>query len=265
MKKVEEYIEEYKSLNLDDVVDYNKFNEYAITAHSTQIEGSTLTQEETALLLNEGITPKGKLLEHSLMVKDHHQALKLALKLGKRNASITLNSICEINATVMKNTGQIYNTTLGSVDSSKGELRKGAVFVQKRYFPSHDKVPNLIKSLCLEINNRLDKSLSLREKIDLSYSVHFNLVSIHPHYDGNGRTSRLLMNQIQSRFELPLSVVYKEDKQEYFNALEATRKEESLKPFRTFMDSQYSKYLKEQIDLYKTQNRKKDKGMSFVF
>ena len=31
------------------------------------------------------------------------------------------------------------------------------------------------------------------------------------------------------------------------------------------MDNQYSKYLKEQIDLYKTHSRKKNKGMSFVF
>lgn len=264
MKTIESYIEEYKKLNLHDVVDYDKFNEFTITAHSTQIEGSTLTQEETALLLNEGITPKGKPLEHSLMVKDHHQALKLALELGRKRASFTTNSICEMNAAVMKNTGQIYNTALGTVDCSKGELRKGAVFVQKRYFPSHDKVPNLLKSLCSEVNDRLEGSLSLREQIDLSYSVHFNLVSIHPHYDGNGRTSRLLMNQLQSRFELPLSVVYKEDKQDYFNALEATREEESLKPFSVFMDGQYGKYLKEQIDLYKAQN-KKNKGMSFVF
>ena len=265
MKSIESYIEEYKKLNLQNVVDYDKFNEFSITAHSTQIEGSTLTQEEAAMLLNEGITPKGKPLEHSLMVKDHHEALKRALQLGKKNAIITLNSICDINASVMKNTGQIYNTALGNVDSTKGELRKGAVFVQKRYFPSHDKVPNLIESLCSKINEKLDSSLALRDQINLSYSVHFNLVSIHPHYDGNGRTSRLLMNQLQSRFEIPLSVVYKEDRQEYFNALEESRKDESLRPFIAFMDIQYSKYLKEQIDLYNSQNKKQDKGMSFVF
>ncbi|NQZ79331.1 MAG: Fic family protein [Ekhidna sp.] len=261
MRSIESYIEEYKKLNLQDVVDYDKFNEYSITAHSTQIEGSTLTQEEAALLLNEGITPKGKPLEHSLMVKDHHEALRFSLQLGKNKASVTLKSICDINAAVMKSTGQIYNTALGSVDSTKGELRKGAVFVQKRYFPSHDKVPNLIESLCSRINEKLDSSLTLREQISLSYSVHFNLVSIHSHYDGNGRTSRLLMNQLQSRFDIPLSVVYKEDKQDYFNALEVSRREESLKPFKAFMDSQYIKYLKEQIDLFKSQNKKLPKSL----
>jgi len=265
MKSVESYIEEYKKLNLQDVVDYDKFNQFSVTAHSTQIEGSTLTQEEAALLLDEGITPKGKHLEHSLMVKDHHEALKFSLELGKKKSTITLKTICDINSTVMKNTGQIYNTALGNVDATKGELRRGAVFVQKRFFPSHEKVPSLIKSLCSRINEKLDSSLTLREQINLSYSIHFNLVSIHPHYDGNGRTSRLLMNQLQSRFGLPLSVVYKEDKQDYFNALELSRKEESLNPFKAFMDSQYIKYLKEQIDLFKSQNKKQDRGMSFVF
>lgn len=265
MNTIESYIEEYKQLNLQDIIDYDKFNEFSITAHSTQIEGSTLTHEEAALLLDEGITPKGKPLEHSLMVKDHHEALRFSLQSGKKKSSITLKSICDINALVMKNTGQLYHTALGSVDAAKGELRKGAVFVLKRYFPSHDKVPNLIKSLCVSINEKLEGVLTLRQQINLSYSIHFNLVSIHPHYDGNGRTSRLLMNQLQSRFDIPLSVVYKEDRQDYFNALEASRKENSLEAFKVFMDSQYMKYLKEQIDLYKSQNKRQDGEMSFFF
>jgi Fic family protein len=265
MKTIESYIDEYKKLNLHDIVDYDKFNEFSVTAHSTQIEGSTLSQEEAALLLNEGITPKGKPLEHSLMVKDHHHALKLAIEFGRRQERVTIDSICALNAAIMKSTGQLYHTALGTVDSSKGELRKGAVFVQKRYFPSHEKVPDMIKTLCSEVNERLRSSLTLREQINLSYSVHFNLASIHPHYDGNGRTARLLMNQLQTMFEIPLSVVYKEDKQDYFNALEASREEQSLNSFSMFMDSQYSKYLKAQIDLYHIQNKNKDKGMSLLF
>ncbi|MEM7108445.1 MAG: hypothetical protein AAF519_09485 [Bacteroidota bacterium] len=44
----------------------------------------------------------------------------------------------------MKSTGQLYNTVLGTVDASKGELRKGAVSVQKRYFPAYKNVPHLL-------------------------------------------------------------------------------------------------------------------------
>ncbi|MGB2846045.1 MAG: cell filamentation protein Fic, partial [Saprospiraceae bacterium] len=60
-------IDTYKSLGLTEVIDYNKFNYYAITHHSTVIEGSSLSETETRLLLDEDITPKGKPLTDSLM------------------------------------------------------------------------------------------------------------------------------------------------------------------------------------------------------
>ncbi len=267
MRKLESYIEKYKSLELHKVFGYDKFNQIAITAHSTQLEGSTITFEEASLLIDEGITPKGKPLEHSLMVKNHHEALQLAIKSGKDKAVININLICQLNAAVMSSTGQKYNTALGIINSAEGELRKGAVLVQKRYFPSYDKVPTLLNKLSTQLNEMLIKTLSIREQIDLSYFAHFNLVSIHPHYDGNGRTSRLLMNQIQSRFNLPLSIVYKEDKMEYFSALEKTREVESLKPFKEFMDIQYIKYLSGEIKRYQEQDQNKSlgKGMSFLF
>lgn len=264
MKTVESYIGEYKALKLNEVVDYNKFNEYAITAHSTQIEGSTLSIEETSLLIDEGTTPKGKPLAHSLMVKDHHNALQMVLKFGKVSTPLNLKTICLINEEVMKNTGKKYNTPLGTVDSSKGELRKGSVFVQKRYFPAYNKVPDLLNKLCEQLSEKMSDKLSLREQINLSYSAHFNLVSIHPHYDGNGRSSRLLMNMIQNSFALPLSIVYNEDKLEYFNALEESRDSESLIPFFEFMDQQYIKYLSLEIDRFNNQMNK-GKGMTLLF
>lgn len=265
MKSVELYIEEYKALELHKVVDYDKFNHFAITAHSTQIEGSTLTLAETSLLIDEGITPKGKPLEHSLMVKDHHEALLLAMKFGLDKNAITIESICQLNAALLKSTGQKYNTALGTVDASKGELRKGSVLVQDRYFPAYNKLPELLKKLTEGLNERMTKSLSQREKINLSYSAHFNLVSIHPHYDGNGRTSRLLMNQLQTRFGLPISCVYKEDKKEYYEALEASRHQEDMTPFIEFMDFEYKKYLSSEIIRYKSQKKNGGMGMSFLY
>lgn len=267
MKSVTSLVKEYKALQLSNVVNYDKFNQFAITAHSTQIEGATLTLEETSLLIDEGITPKGKPLEHALMVRDHHHALQLAIKNGMEEKPITVRSICELNAAVMSGTGQTYHTTLGTVDAKQGELRKGAVLVGKRYFPSYDKVPALLEKLCMELNQRLVEATSIKEKLEVSYGAHFNLVSIHPHYDGNGRTSRLLMNQIQTRFNLPLGCVYKEDKKEYFESLEKSRETENIDPFNKFMDSQYKKYLSKEIANYSSQNvtNEKGSGMKFLF
>ncbi len=73
--QITELIEEYQRLNLSESIHFDKFNLYSVTHHSTSIEGSTLTEIETNLLLDEGLTPKGKSLEHSLMTTDHAAAL----------------------------------------------------------------------------------------------------------------------------------------------------------------------------------------------
>jgi len=263
MKSLESIIEEYQSLNLGEVLDHDKFSTYALTAHSTRIEGSTLTEEETSLLIDEGITPKGKPLEHSLMVTDHYKALLKVIDLAKSVSPISSNLVMEINALVMASTGKIYRTALGDVDASKGELRKGQVYVAKRYFPSYDKVPKLLEEYCTMINEEIETVTGKIEKLKLSYRAHFNLVSIHPHYDGNGRTSRLMMNLLQYRFGLPMGIVHSEDKLEYFSALEKSRSSESLDAFNAFTDAQYIKQLSSEIDMYKTQVLKKGKGFDF--
>ena len=107
-------IEKFKSLHLSKIIDFDKFNEYAITHHSTSIEGSTLTEIETRLLLEEGVTPKGKPLVHSLMVMDHYNALLFIIKCAKEDKSITPEFIQQINAQVMKQTGSVYETVFGS-------------------------------------------------------------------------------------------------------------------------------------------------------
>lgn len=267
MKELLVLLKKYQDLNLSEVVDYDKFNLYAITHHSTFLEGSTLTEIETQLLLEEGLTPKGKPLAHSLMVKDHHNALRFVLEKGKARAAIVPALVRKINAKVLKNTGSVYKTALGEVDSSKGEYRLSNVRVGDRYFVTYDKVAPLTEQLCARLNQKLAETKTVETQLLLSFDAHFDLVSIHPFYDGNGRTARLLMNFIQAYFGLPLSIVFSEDKADYFEALEQTRKKESLSYFRNFMCAQYEKYLNSEIEKYldaRDQPRKGD-GFSFIF
>lgn len=133
---LQETIENYISLNLDEVIDHQKFSEYALTHHSTSIEGSTLTEADTRLLLDEGVTPKGKPLEHSLMVKDHYEALQFALAKARSKEPVSVGLVQTIGGMALKNTGKIYNTALGNIDSSKGEFRKGNVSAGGSYFIS---------------------------------------------------------------------------------------------------------------------------------
>jgi len=242
-------IQEYEELELYKAIDYEKFNRYSIVHHSSSIEGSTLTAVDTQLLLDEGVTPAGKPLEHSLMVKDHYAALLFVL--SEFPEKLTTPFIQATSAKVMSETGSVYQTPLGQVDASKGEFRKGNVTAGGSYFPSYDKVERITNELVEKLNKELPEVKTLEEKLKLSFDAHYILVSIHPFYDGNGRTGRLLMNGIQHKLKLPLAIVFKESKSEYFEALIQSRESESKNPFYDFMLSQYSKLLKQAIGAYR--------------
>lgn len=274
MKKVLDLIAKYESLNLHEVIDHDRFNQYAIVHHSARIEGSTLTEHETRLLLEEGVTPKGKPLEHSLMVKDHFEALQFALEAARQKKLPDLNFIQALNAKVMQHTGSVYQTVFGEIDATKGIFRKGNVSAGGSYFIAFDKVPDYTKRLAENLCEQLPQANTILDQLKLSFVTHFDLVSIHPFYDGNGRTSRLLMNFIQAYYGLPLSIVYQDDKKEYFDALVESRKTEHTQPFEDFMDSQYQKFLSLEIGQYEQdmtrelsakKKQKPGKGLSLFF
>jgi len=264
---LEENIEIYQSLKLDEVIDHQKFSEYALTHHSTSIEGSSLTKEDTQLLLDEGITPKGKPLEHSLMVKDHYEALQFTLSNARAKRPVTVELIQKIAGLVLQHTGKIYNTVLGNIDSSKGEFRKGNVTAGGSYFVNYDKVETYTKKLADHLQKEMASPKTIIEQIELANAAHFDLVSIHPFYDGNGRTSRLLMNYIQAYYNLPLANVFREDRAQYFTALTDARKKEDINIFQDFMKEQYNKLLTTEIEAFqqmkngKTLLPKKSKGL----
>ena len=200
------------------------------------------------------------------MVKDHFKALLFVIQEAQKNRNLSVELIQEINAEVLRSTGKIYNTVLGTVDSSKGKFRKGNVTAGESYFPHFDKMEKLTKELIFKLEERIKKvsETDWEEQLNISFDAHFGLVSIHPFYDGNGRTSRLLMNFIQSHFRLPLGIVFSEDKAEYIKALVETRKNDDIGIFREFMSNQYKKHLEAEISKY-DDAFKKGKGFNFLF
>jgi Fic family protein len=94
-----------------------------------------------------------------------------------------------------------------------------------------------------ELRERMPAATTLREQLELAFEAHQRLVSIHPFNDGNGRTSRLLMNYVQRRHGQPLTIVFSEDRQAYFAALEQSRVAEDLTVFFDFVRIQHGKSL----------------------
>lgn len=259
--------DKYLHLIKDDTFDFDKFYQFAIVHHSNSIEGSTLTKEETFLLLEEHLTPKNKPLEHTFMAIDHYEALKYVIDLANSKQPITVDILQNISAKVMKNTGGKISSIAGDFDSSKGDFRKVTVRAGTSTFMDYQKIPERISALLRYINSEIIKVKGFEAIYNLAFDVHFQLVSIHPFADGNGRISRLLMNYIQAYYNLPLAIVFKEDKSAYFEALIATRKNEDIQIFRNFMFSQAEKLFTEEISTLtnKQKQNSNNKGLSFLF
>ena len=243
-------INRYNTLKIDEVIDHEKFNHISIVHHSTKIEGSTLSEVETQVLLTEGLTPNGKPLQDSLMVTDHFSALTFTIKEAKAKRTVSCSLIQEINSLVTRNTARVYNTIFGTIDASTGVFRKGNVTAGSSYFPNYDKVASLTEKMTVLIEEQMSKSMTAIEQLKLSFLAHFNLVSIHPFYDGNGRTSRLLMNYIQAYYGLPLAIVHSESKVAYIQALIDTREQDDIEIFMAFMNNEYAKLLTNEIDRF---------------
>jgi len=248
-------------------INAEQFNLYSITHHSTKIEGSTLTQEETNTLLEKGISIGGKPIEHQNMVLDHYAALVFILEEEKKKRPITVSFIQEIAAKVMRRTGKEVTSVLGTTDEKKGDFRKVTVTAGGHYFVDASKVLSKTKSLVKAIANEIKKVKGTEKILTLSFLAHFDLVSIHPFTDGNGRTSRLLMNYIQAYHNLPLTLVNAADKSAYIKALNESRKTENKNAIVTFMAKQHLKELKSRMAAYDGSKdvKTKSKGYSLIF
>jgi len=229
------------------MIDHDKYTYYNITHHSTAIEGSSLTEKQSVNLLEYGQTAGKKPIQDHFMVLDYFKALKHTLNLAKEKTPLSTSIIQSIASLVKTNMWETVNTISGTYDTAKGDFRTGTVRAGNRTFPDYKKVPAMVKLLCEKTNAELGKVKTFEEKCNLAFNVHFDFVSIHPFGDGNGRTSRLLMNYIQSWFNLPLPIVFKQDRIKYVEALESARNKENIAIFYRFMYGQYGKFLKSEI------------------
>jgi Fic family protein len=250
-QKAKHISSEYLSLNLNETVDYEKYKLYSIVISSTQLEGVSLTEIEAQILLDDGLTAKGKPLEHHLMVKDNYEAVKLAMCAGDQKRELTPQLLKELNATNMASTGQIVNSALGTVDGRTGEFRLVNAFSEALgYYTSPQKIPEAVNNFCEHYEKSLQNS-DFTETLQSIFDAHVNLVLIHPWMDGNKRSSRLLMNYMQRRAGIPLTKVHREDGKEYIACLKTAKDSGDLLPFREFMLRQHIKTLDNEISRYK--------------
>lgn len=253
-RTLQQILDEYYSLGIKDQIDWEKFYLYSIITHSTAIEGSTVTEVEAQLLFDEGITSSKRTMVEQMMNLDLKNAYDYGIKWIKRHPQITVESLITLSSKVMARTGSEYHTIAGDFSAAKGELRKVNVKAGiggASYMP-YQKVPAKLESFCKKLNERRKKinSKDILSIYNLSFWAHYELVTIHPWADGNGRMSRLLMNLLQWEFNLIPSKVLKEDKAEYIQALIDSREKDDDSVFTSFMVNLHAKHLQTEIEQF---------------
>jgi len=181
-----------------------------MTYNSNAIEGNSLTLKETFLVINEGITIKGKPLKDHLEAKDHHAALEYLYDLIDKNKKHTVSEM------LIRNLHQII---IHETDKEwAGKYRNANVIIggAKHTPPDALQVPQKMRDLISWLNSQKDK-VSI---VELSALLHHKLVHIHPFFDGNGRTARLTMNLLLMQAGYPLVIILKNDRKKYYDVLD---------------------------------------------
>jgi Fic family protein len=177
------------------------------TYNSNSIEGNTLSLRETQMILQEGITVKGKSLREHFETHNHDKAIDYLYSIVSDDYHLRSIDILSLHGLVLRSIE----------DDFAGRIRNGGVRITGANFtpPNANKVPDLLDELIDFINTN---PLQLND-IELATVFHHKLVWIHPFFDGNGRTVRLAMNLLLMRCGFPPAIILKNDRKKYYEAL----------------------------------------------
>ncbi len=178
-----------------------------LTYSSNALEGNTLSLRETQLVVEEKLTPgQGKTLREIYEARNHYAAVKEIERFVAESRDLSARAILDLHQLVMRD----IDATWG------GRLRNGPVFIKgTRHVP-----PNASR-----VGEELDTLVawagqSALHSVLIAAETHFRFESLHPFFDGNGRTGRLLMNWQLLRAGFPLTVIQVEERARYLDALD---------------------------------------------
>jgi Fic family protein len=220
----------------------SKLQEYFFTRytyHSNRIEGNTLSMQETALVIGKGITIAGKSVREHLEAINHQEAVEYLESQVQKGARLTESFIKELHYLVLKG---IDKRHAGVYRSSEVRI-SGSAHIP----PAHYQVPDEMKKLIQYYQaNRLKI-----HPVVMAADLHLMLVGIHPFMDGNGRTSRLLMNLVLMQGGYFVTAIKGDltERLEYYDALEKAHVLGQTLPFRLLVAKTVKESLTEYISM----------------
>lgn len=225
---------------------YDKFSERFVH-YSTAIEGNTCTQSQVTIIMADGTLPADKSLEEVQEVKYHQKAWDFVVS-QYQSKEIDEAIIREIHRKVL-----YYDE-----DMFPGEYRKVNIIIRdaEHHPPKAHHMARFLEVYYMKLQDRWS------DPIEKAAFAHAELTKIHPFTDGNGRTSRLVMNYLLMQSGIPPVAITKTGKAEYFDTLAVYDETNDIKPLKKLIEKFIEKELNLFFNLYSEQIPKfKDEKM----
>jgi Fic family protein len=215
-------IDAYRPFTENTLDQLRRYYRIGLTYTSNALEGNTLTETETKVLLEDGLTVGGKPMRDHLEALGHAKAYDLLYTL-LQNPTVSEADILNLHRFVAE----------GSEGSEAGQYRsKQLVITGTQYLPpSPADVPAQMHTFLTE---KLPCWQKEEHPIHVAALAHLALVTIHPFMDGNGRTARLLMNLLLMKTGYPITLIPPVLRQAYIGCLNSASKQNNKEPFLNF-------------------------------
>ncbi|XP_029676495.1 protein adenylyltransferase Fic-like [Formica exsecta] len=190
--------------------------------HTVGIEGNTMNLAQTRAIVETRLAVDGKSIDEHNEIIGLDAAMKYIIAtMGNKVWSISIKNILEIHRRVLGHVNPVEG----------GEFRRTQVYVGGHIPPGPDDIHYLMEEFVLWLNS--EQAIRMHP-VRYAALAHYKLVHIHPFADGNGRTSRLLMNMILMRAGYPPVIIHKQHRHKYYENLQLANTGD-VRPFVRFI------------------------------
>jgi Fic family protein len=240
--RLREEINQHRPLKKEALKQLREYFRVGLTWASNALEGNSLTETETKVVLEDGITIGGKPLKDHYEAVGHAEAFDYVQTLVKRS-EITERDILKLHKLFYYRIDQ----------AGAGHYRKQNVMVTGTEFVFPP--PSQLKSLMAEFVAEIPSLRSRKHPIEYAALLHLRLVTIHPFVDGNGRTARLLMNLALLQAGYPVTIIPPLLRSEYLSAVRQGNNG-NCEPFVTLLSNMVWESQRDYLRLLQNLDRK---------
>ena len=192
--KLKEEIDSYRPFGENLLVELKQFYRIGFTYASNALEGNSLTESETKVIIEDGFTIGGK------SIREHNEAL------GHSEAYSFLNELAKNEQITENNVLELHRLFYHRIDDGKaGKYRQEQVFISGTDYlpPKYNEIPDLME----DFFSKTPEWKATLHPITYAAKLHERIASIHPFIDGNGRTARLVMNLALLQAGYPIAII----------------------------------------------------------